>query len=975
VQFRAGGEAMKAVRPRALKFRGTVNAAGFVFDARLLGQAEAQRRVLAVWTLGTQVFRLDEALLVRLPSSHEITCDIAMGAPLVKSNEVLFAAPLETDELKAIAAPRNSVVLVKGGELTVVELFDSISEHPADWLDVETFNVVNTTSLGAPPARPRIIEEKPDFNARQKLEGIPAEAPELAEVLAALRSPNQQADKPVQQGAVVSSWQQDVARIVTSFFAGAAQVSGAISGLAAKFKGALAKLFGNSSAPQSNSGKAASIRPQQPLHREPSFAEKLSAKMRQWAAQVLMATKLSHVVGKKQAQYIARMMDMFERGDIQEALRHAIPIDGLASGLSKPALSVPTARDNLSLSPYQTHASSSIYMGDDLLGELRRLYRQSFERLEAQGRIEEAAFVLAELLHANEEAVAFLERHGKLRLAAEMAEARGLAPGLVIRQWFIAGDKERALQLARRTNAFADALQWLERKDKKQAEIWRLLWAAALADAGDYTAAVDVIWSVASGRNLAVDWMNKAIEVGGVTGARMLARKLSLLPQTFDEIKERALALLENESTEQTAARLSFADTLMGGERTPQTKTLARAVVRAVLRDAAHASEVITSQKYHQLIDFAADSALRTDAPALPAVNRVSLLSRTSALQLRIAASDVGTMAIQDVALLPDGRLVIALGEAGVKLLTRDGRTVTHFDQPANKLVLSDNGDRAIAMAKRGEVWRLARLDFLARRAEDWVEARVDAFANDYDGSLWFIGAGGDFYAIDATAKRFDAIWRVPDVGGEALAVARSTSSCRFLASGREFEEWHYELPSLRLRSRNSIKISFDEPDKTYIPHSIHLALSADGVIADQSIYLIFEKSDMQINNPNGTQINGINMELKKISMPLTLSANGATVHVLRPPPDETQQSLEEYKSATPSIFGNWVAAPVIDKNDTRVLLIDVKEGKVQAEIVVEKSQEPVVRVQKDVLTITDNRGRLLVMEINSGHLIRNLRI
>jgi hypothetical protein len=978
VQFRAGGEKMKAVRPRALKFRGTVDAAGFVFDTRLPGLAEARRRVLAAWTQGAQVFQLDEALLLRLPSSHSITCDTAMGAPLVKSNEVLFAAPLEPDEQKAIAAPRNSVVLVKGGEIVVVELFDSISEHPADWLDIDTFNIVKTASLGAPPAAPRVVEAKPDFNARQKLDGVPAEAPELAEILAALRSPNQQADKPAaQQGATTTGWQEDAARIITSFFAGAAKASGAISGLAAKFRGALARLVGNSSASQGNSGKAPSISPQQPVNREPSFAEKLSAKMRQWAARVLVATKLSHIVGQKQAQYIARMMDMFERGDIQEALRHAIPIDGLASGLSKPALSVPTARDNLSLSPYQTRAGSSIYMGDDLLGELRRLYRQSFERLEAQGRIEEAAFVLAELLQANEEAVAFLERHGKLRLAAEMAEARELAPGLVIRQWFIAGDKERALLLARRTNAFAEALVWLERKDKKQAEIWRLLWSAALADAGNYTSAVDVIWSVTSGRNLAADWMNKAIEVGGTTGARMLARKLSLLPQTFDEVKEQALALLEDESTEQAAARLSFADTLRSGERTPQTKTLARAAVRAVLRDVAHASETITSQQYHQLIDFAADSALRADAPALPAVSRMSLLSRDSVLQLHIAASDVGTMAIQDVALLPDGRTVVALGEAGVKLLTRDGRTVAHFDQPANKLVLSDNGDRAIAMAKRGEVWRLARLDFLARRAEYWIEARVDAFANDYDGSMWFIGAGEDFYAIDATAKRFDAIWRVPDVESRVLAVARSASSCRFITSFG-CEEWHYELPSLRLRGRNPIKLrsnETDETDETYIAYSNQIALSADGVLADHSLYLVLEKSGTQVNSLNSKQVVDTNMTLKRISMPFTLFINGVFLREIKISSEEEQKPVEEYNPVIPSIFGNWAAASVIDKTEARVLLIDVKEGKVRAEIALEKASDIVVRVQKDVLTVGDNRGRLLVMEINSGHLIRNLRI
>jgi len=79
-------------------------------------------------------------------------------------------------------------------------------------------------------------------------------------------------------------------------------------------------------------------------------------------------------------------------------------------------------------------------------GELRRLYREAFHRLESQERIEEAAYLLAEVLHAHEEAVGFLERHGRFLLAAEMAEARHLPPGLVVRQWLLAGNRERALR-------------------------------------------------------------------------------------------------------------------------------------------------------------------------------------------------------------------------------------------------------------------------------------------------------------------------------------------------------------------------------------------------------------------------------------------------------------------------------------------------------------------------------------------------
>ena len=137
-------------------------------------------------------------------------------------------------------------------------------------------------------------------------------------------------------------------------------------------------------------------------------------------------------------------------------------------------------------------------------------------------------------------------------------------------------------------------------------------------------------------------------------------------------------------------------------------------------------------------------------------------------------------MPVHDALLLPNGRMLVALGEIGARLLTRDGRTVTHFDQPAEKLVISDNGDRAIALARRGEVWRLSRLDLIEWRCEDWCDAQIDAFAPNYDGSLWFLGAKGDFYAIDANSKSFEALWRVPDAGNKVLSVARSDVVVQF---------------------------------------------------------------------------------------------------------------------------------------------------------------------------------------------------
>ena len=138
-------------------------------------------------------------------------------------------------------------------------------------------------------------------------------------------------------------------------------------------------------------------------------------------------------------------MQMFEQGDVDEALRQAIPLSSISdSPILKMTLGLPGVRQNLRLNPFGRRPSSTMLLGQSRYSHLNQLYRSTFKGLEAPGRIGEAAIVLAELLRSNEEAVAFLERNGRLREAAEVAEARGLAPEIIVRQWFIAGEKERA---------------------------------------------------------------------------------------------------------------------------------------------------------------------------------------------------------------------------------------------------------------------------------------------------------------------------------------------------------------------------------------------------------------------------------------------------------------------------------------------------------------------------------------------------
>jgi hypothetical protein len=445
----------------------------------------------------------------------------------------------------------------------------------------------------------------------------------------------------------------------------------------------------------------------------------------------------------------------------------------------------------------------------------------------------------------------------------------------------------------------------------------------------------------------------------------MLARKLDQAPEAFDEVREHALALLEDESRESAAARLAFTETLRHGPRTPAAKTLARAAVRAVLRDAGSGCESLNPAQFRHLIDFAGDGALRADALPLPMIARESLQTRDSAVKVEISAADVGTTPISDAALLSDGRAVIAFGEAGVRLLTRDGRTVAHFDEPAHRLVVSDHGDRVITLAQRGEVWRLARVDLLTRQTEEWCEARIDAFAADYDGSLWFIGANQDFYAIDATAKRFDALWRVPDVEYHVAAVARSSASCRFLTNVWDgVEEWAYDLPSLKLRSRTEVSPT---PQGTWLK-AYPMGLSAEGIIADLSLYC-----PVAYPRQPGRE-NIISPEEYAAAMDHPSTQHFLRLFVRGTLWREIPIGDRNCEPQLPSLSSNWLAVPIREPEGARVILVDLKEGKVRAEVSLHKATRAAVRVGREAIAIADDCGRLLELDLNDGQLRRNLR-
>ncbi len=1166
-------------------------AAGVLVDTALIGAAEARRRVLSLHEQCLDVFEIGKFLVVRFRAATRVDCGESIGTPLVHYDALYSTAPLDVDEVRLLSGGSEAVVIVQGGVASTFPLAASDRRDVSLWFDVSDFEVERAAvSLGeiASTAVAQFEEHPADIRAPLNVAPFSAEGAALVASLA--------------KGELVSS--SSPSRGLRAFTSALAVILRAFGSLISAFVKHVDKIEG------------VDTRSLPPA--EPPWFQKARARLQFAAARLLAWTRLDALIGRQYARHLTQLVAMLDAHDFDAALRHAIPLNAeLENALKPPALSAPSPRASLAIAPHRTAASSTIGLGDSIFDLLKKKYRRAFERLVEQGDIDKAAFVLAELLNASEEAVSFLERHGRYRLAAEIAEARKLPAGIIIRQWFLAGDKARAVQVARRTGAFADAVTRLERTHKDEGRSLRLLWADMLATAGAYAAAVDAVWPIEAARPLAKAWIDRAIAVGGVTGARMLVRKVRAFPDTFTDVRDRVLALLAAEDTtfadaigrEVLAAsidastrviakivaravigkRIDHASehlvrhlleascdaafradvaacnevdaksssrevdvcafgvthigkkrrenedgcvaTLLRGEPSAHDATafvgfdrsngvllgafdasggsavgdscaklaantiftslkdtfnsaswdvdrcgrgLVDAVVRANQAIALGASEneslcgmaceatvasiagdtlvvaqVGTTRGYllrdRRLVQLTRDHSLLNDwidaghaqtpeeieafphkhvvmralgvkrevsvdllrvplnkedvillcsdglssviddarirdvlgihtspRPACEALLSMALdagapdniaivvayvgnglpsgapvrvtkvdgqMSSSDPIRVTREVADAGAIPVFEAAELPDGRMLVALGEIGAWVLSRDGKVQVRFIEPASQIVMSDHGDRAIVSAARGTAHRLAKIDLRTNRVEPWCDALIGTFAHTFDGSTWLVASDNEVFAIDATSTGWEHIWNVQhDDGGTVSNIERDAH--RFCvsfvppptAASRASQLSIFEH-SFALRRRIDVETAWMRVQ--------HYGLSPAGVIASS------------YRDENGVNVPCVFVDGNWKNLPLTSSQN----------------------SRGAIVTDAWLAYPFVTSTGMAVHLYDVKTLSERLILRLEGSEDAYVRIDGDRLVVADTCGRVLVIALDTGAVLREFRV
>lgn len=763
-------------------------------------EPELREQILKSWQSRAELYRFVDGYLLKFAKPMMLNCEETPGWALQRFGKTLLSAEFDVKDLGS--GLHADLILVISGELCTLNIADATECDASNWISTNDYTFVDTYSFET-SAIPPLVEEKAVPTVRDVFgDKIAAPSAERDKFLSRLAKTNE----------ITADGGDSQSSIKTTGGMGTA-----LQLILMPVLLPLWFVFGTSTQQGKSSNSV-------PARKNTNVAPQ---GWRKWLTRVAMMTQAARFIGWRQAAYLRRMMEKFDEGDLGEALRHAIPLGNETGSLGQ-AFGSPGPRKNLTIRAERT-AASSIHFGNEMEQHLRQLYRQAFTRLDREGKVDEAAFVLAELLQVKQETLDYLVKHQRYQQAAELALAWDMPPDTIVRLCCLNNDWERAMLVARRDNAFASSVMLLEKQQPELANRLRLEWAQALILRGDWLTAVDVVWQLEGSRHLAAEWLQIAETAGGTLGARVLVQQALRLPDTLIRHREKILTIVEDAARfrdrwELATALLSFK------ERNAAVSELAIALLPRLVVDRIQGLNPLTSDQHSRLLKIASDSLLKTDISNFspPKQLKELALADTSTSETW-EGPEPGLHPICDAAGLSAKRFLLAHGEAGVSIVDENGAVLHRYAIPCHRIVLGDSEQIMLALAKRDEVWRVTRIDLVTHHAEDLGVISLEFFANRFDGIGWSVISGNRFLVLDCTRSVQDVLWHISDLPGKVTIFVQGKNFESFVTSNNQGNElWRYQFPPRRLIARNELNAQEDSGDvfllsPTGQPISVHL--------------------------------------------------------------------------------------------------------------------------------------------------------
>jgi hypothetical protein len=239
--------------------------------------------------------------------------------------------------------------------------------------------------------------------------------------------------------------------------------------------------------------------------------------------------------------------------------------------------------------------------------------------------------------------------------------------------------------------------------------------------------------------------------------------------------------------------------------------------------------------------------------------------------------------------------------------------------------VLAQAGHAALALAARGpDTWRVARLDLWRRAAAPWGTLHVRAFADEHDGDRWFVSDGATVRGLDVLAPSPRASV-VLDKLGEVLDVAAGPRSLGIASSQGG---WGYEVARGKdpvLRARTPLDPEGMRAD---------IVVSPSGALVERNLQRLthrFERQSAFLEGPGRRAVRA-----------------GLAWHAVA---IQWECPAVELVSHLPLTRRAMLRLPGVDIAKVHL------------------------RLQSDALVVADALGRVTVLSLASGELVRTLRI
>lgn len=796
---------------RSLNFRhpkGRVLAQGFFFDL-LIPENTLKQRVLDLWENNSKFYKFEfgYVLLQKKPTPEFV--ESCLGAPLIGQENILSNVLLDTTSESATVPEAVSVCLAVNGELKLIELTNDTLCDPSLWLDLDHYNEVITDTLGE-IRKPDVVADKKDVSVREAL-GDPQlkESTDLKKTLDRLGEISRsEASEPNTSGV-------------------------GLSNLFSRLKRAF-------SSNRSNGAGNGQGRPNYNPVGEQSGSGGIFKKIANAFTHYLMTSALAKAIGKAHAKHVQNMMDQFSDGNFEDALRNAIPLSNMQDALEAKNYSLRLGGQSLpqSIRPYSQSGGSSVLLEDNLLYQMRQMYEQAFRALDQQGNYKKAAFVLAELLRETDRAVQYLEKHKEYKLAAELAEGQKLTPSRIVRQWVLAKDVKRAMEVAVIAACYQEAITLLQSSHPKEADDLRWHCANLHFRAGDIKAAVDIAWPIKEKRVEAIEWMKQSFRLGGEVGIQHLLRLALFDPDNYASYITHIDQQFQSESFREG---LALIDEIISYGNEKPNKRIASIAARYYLSTVAQGSLKFDRKRWNQLCMIAGDLTLRADVRGLD-LNQFEGISKEKETLTNLTFSSTHGRQAEDCVLLVGGKKLIAFGESGVELWSSKGELLSRFSIPCHRIVVSDSSNTALLIANRSGYQIVNQFDLKSRSVNYWLDLDIHQWASSFDGHSWIVSNNDTVFVLDVLASEQSTLWSVKELPGLVTNIVRTENSFSVCLSAEEqFQIWVYELPNLYLQERSPHST---EQLENFLPAAVNEKGIIVGIYPEQgNAFGLFEKT------------------------------------------------------------------------------------------------------------------------------------